>query len=284
MEMPAAVAQPVDAIGSKPIVLRDVWVRIPPAACRRPPEDHARVRDLAAEGLNISQIARAVGISRPTVRAWLRPELERHTCPSCGHAPHDFEQLPEREYAYLLGIYLGDGTISYAKKRCYRLRVFMDSRYPSIIGEVAAAMRAVMPTSLATIQPKPPHNVVEISSYSNAWPCIFPQHGPGRKHERKIELSPWQEAIVEREPEQFIRGLIHSDGCRTTNRVTVAGKKYAYPRYFFAEVSKDIQELFCRSCRQLGIEYTFSGGRGREISIARAATVARLDAFVGPKS
>jgi len=41
---------------------------------------------------------------------------------------------------------------------------------------------------------------------SNAWPCLFPQHGPGRKHERKIELAPWQEAIVDREPEQFIRG------------------------------------------------------------------------------
>jgi hypothetical protein len=33
----------------------------------------------------------------------------------------------------------------------------------------------------------------------------------------------------------------------------------------------------------LGIDYTFSGGRGREISIARAGSVARLDSFVGPK-
>jgi hypothetical protein len=130
----------------------------------------------------------------------------------------------------------------------------------------------------------PVYNAVTIASYSKAWGCLIPQHGPGRKHERKIALEPWQEAIVEREPEQFIRGLIHSDGCRTTNRVTVAGKKYAYPRYFFSQVSKDIQELFCRSCRQLGIHYTFSGSRGREISIARAESVARLDSFVGPKS
>jgi hypothetical protein len=160
----------------------------------------------------------------------------------------------------------------------------MDSRYPAIIGEVAAAMRTVMPTSVAAIQPKPPHNLVEVNSYSNAWPCLFPQHGPGRKHERKIELAPRQEAIVDREPEQFVRGLIHADGCRVMNRVVVDGKDYAYPRYFFCQVSTDIQELFCRSCRQLGIEYTFSGGRGREVSVARAASVARLDSFVGPKS
>ena len=32
----AAVAQMVDAIGSKPIVLRDVWVRVPPAASDKP--------------------------------------------------------------------------------------------------------------------------------------------------------------------------------------------------------------------------------------------------------
>jgi hypothetical protein len=145
-------------------------------------------------------------------------------------------------------------------------------------------MRVVMPTSVATIQPKPPHNLVEVSSYSNAWPCFFPQHGPGRKHERKIELASRQEAIVDREPEQFIRGLIHSHGCRTTNRVTVAGKSYAYPRYFFSQVSKDIHEIFCRSCRQPGIEYTLSGGRGRDLSVARAGSIARLDSFVGPKS
>ena len=248
-------------------------------------EDVARVRELASWGLNNSQIARLTGVSRPTVREWLRPESKRlatPTCSVCGHAPHEFEQLPAREYSYLLGIYLGDGTIS-RFTRCYALRVFMDSRYSEIIAEVASAIRAVMPESLASIYPHPRHNVVTIVCYSKAWPCLFPQHGPGRKHERKIELAPWQKVIVEHEPEQFIRGLIHSDGCRVTNRVTIRGKRYAYPRYFFSQVSKDIQELFCSTCRQLGIDYAFSG-RGKDVSIHRRESVARLDAFVGPKS
>jgi hypothetical protein len=255
----------------------------------RPAEEVARVRELALEGHNACEIARLTGIPRSTLREWIHPRYKQRllgpTCSTCGRPVHVFEDLPGPEYSYLFGIYLGDGTISrIPKKRCYKLRVFMDIRYPDIIAEVVGAMRAVMPTSVAALQPHPRHNFVEIHSHSNAWPCLFPQHGPGRKHERKIELAPWQEVIVDREPEQFIRGLIHSDGCRTTNRVTVAGKRYAYPRYFFSQVSKDIQGLFCRSCRQLGVEYTFSGGRGREISVARAGSVARLDSFVGPKS
>ena len=144
-------------------------------------------------------------------------------------------------------------------------------------------MRAVMPTSVAKIQAKPPHNLVEINSYSNAWPCLFPPHGPVRKHERTIELTAWQQAIVDREPEAFVRGLLHSDGCRVMNRVVVNGKDYASPRYFFSQVSTDMQAIFCRALERLGIEYRFSS-RGRDVSIARRESVARLDSFVGKKS
>ena len=214
-----------------------------------------------------------------------RPGSNRHvtpTCSECGHPLHSFDELPERAYAYLLGIYLGDGMIARVGG-CFALRVFMDSRYPKIIAEVADAMRSVMPGSLASVYPHPRHNYVVIASYSKSWPCVIPQHGAGPKHKRTIELVSWHEAIVEREPEQFIRGLIHSDGCRVMNRVVVRGKDYAYPRYFFTQVSKDIQRLFCRACERLGIEYAFSG-KGKDVSIHRRESVARLDAFVGPKS
>jgi hypothetical protein len=30
---------------------------------------------------------------------------------------------------------------------------------------------------------------LEVYSFSKHWPCLFPQHGPGRKHERKIQLT-----------------------------------------------------------------------------------------------
>ncbi|MGI8593388.1 MAG: hypothetical protein ACR2ML_03310, partial [Solirubrobacteraceae bacterium] len=55
---------------------------------------------------------------------------------------------------------------------------------------------------------------VEVTSYSKAWPCFFPQHGPGKKHERSIRLTDWQKHVADDFPGLLLRGLIHSDGCR----------------------------------------------------------------------
>ena len=73
------------------------------------------------------------------------------------------------------------------------------------------------------------------------WTCLFPQHGPGRKHHRKIELAQWQEVIVRRYPGEFARGLFHSDGWRGVNRVrrrlADGDHWYEYPRYMFGNES-----------------------------------------------
>ena len=119
------------------------------------------------------------------------------------------------------------------------------------------------------------------------WPEAFPQHGPGRKHTRKIELVPWQREIVDRHPREFLRGLLHSDGCRTINRFTTrlpSGRvaEYAYPRWFFSNRSDDIRGLFCEYCERLGIRWTQSNPRN--ISVAHRASVALVDSFVPVKS
>ena len=138
-------------------------------------------------------------------------------------------------------------------------------------------MAEVMPQSRVLIQ-QLPCNAVEIACNSKRWPLLFPQHGPGRKHTRRIELVAWQQQIVDRYAREFLRGLIHSDGCRVLNRVN--GKDY--PRYFFAQVSDDIRRLFCETCDQLEITYTRNNLR--TVSIARAPSVALLDSFVGAKT
>jgi hypothetical protein len=241
----------------------------------RPESDRRVVGHLAAGDLNASEIAYIAGIPRSTVRDWLRkPRKSPRVPPELSFDP---ASLPEADYSYLLGFYLGDGTISLHRRGVYRLRITTDARYPGIIAECAAAMGAVMPRSRVLVQ-KMRRGAVEINSYSKAWPVLFPQHGPGRKHRRKIELAPWQARIVERFPRQFLRGLIHSDGCRALNRVN--GKDY--PRYFFDQVSDDIRRLFCDTCDRLRVEYTLS--RWKTVSIARAASVAFLDSFVGAKA
>jgi hypothetical protein len=246
----------------------------------RLPEEVARVHSLHSEGLNYSQISRITGVSRATVRDWIRTARPPYRgCRTCGNPVHDLASLPPREYAYLLGIYLGDGTISRGRKGIWRLRVFQDTRYPQIVGEIVRGMIAVMPQNRVRVRRRGATNCVEIGSGSKSWPCLFPQAGPGRKHERKIELTAWQWAYVWQEPGMFVRGLIHSDGCRVMNRVH--GGKYAYPRYFFCNHSLDIQQMFREACDLIGVEYR--NNRWHTISVARRESVAKLDAIVGPK-
>jgi len=182
-----------------------------------------------------------------------------------------------RRNSYLLGFYLGDGWLSRLPRDVYSLRIVTDERYPGIIAECAAAMQAVMPKNRVSVR-QARSRAVEIGCSSKRWPLLFPQHGPGRKHERRIVLEPWQEEIVAAHPREFVRGLIHSDGCRVLNRVN--GKDY--PRYFFTQVSDDIRRLFCSVLRSLGVEYTWNNWK--TVSIARRRSVALLDTFVGPKA
>jgi hypothetical protein len=125
---------------------------------------------------------------------------------------------------------------------------------------------------------------VDLWCYSKHWPCLLPQCGPGKKHTRRIELEPWQSAIaLNSHPEEFVRGLLHSDGCRSINRVTArTGRRYEYVRYQFSNRSGDIRALFTQACERLAIEWRQMNGH--TISVARRSSVTRLDAFVGPKS
>lgn len=117
------------------------------------------------------------------------------------------------------------------------------------------------------------------------WPCLFPQHGEGRKHTRRIELEGWQQEIVDAHPREFLCGLFHSDGCRIVNwtRRPVAGrmKRYEYPRYFFDNQSEDILRLCTDALERLGIAWRHP--KRNTISVARREAVAALDEFIGPK-
>ena len=88
--------------------------------------------------------------------------------------------------------------------------------------------------------------------------------------------------LVERYPHEFVKGLLTSDGCRATNRVkSPAGRSYAYPRYFFSNRSAQIRELFMYGCWLIGVECRQNNRWN--ISVAKRASVALLDEFVGPK-
>lgn len=237
---------------------------------------------LIARGLNDCAVARMTGVPRSTIRDWRHRRGATHrasACPRC--APRCQSRFPRDSYAYLLGMYLGDGDISkYA--RTYRLRISLDMKWPGVVSSCTAAVQAVFPHNRATpYRPAIASRCVVVSVYSNHIVCLFPQHGPGPKHLRHVRLDTWQNEIVQEQPGHLLRGLLHSDGCRFINRVRINGKQYAYPRYCFTNASNDILRIFTTACDRLDVAWRKTG---RNISIAQRTSVARVDMIGGPKS
>ena len=234
-------------------------------------------------GLSATEISRDLHLPRSTVRDWLYGDLPgalidaTANCQTCGNPDHDFDSLPS-SYVYLLGLYLGDGCISHTHRGVYKLRLSLDSAYPGIIDEAARVVREVMPRNKVGMLPRP-SNDVEVYSHSKSWPCLLPQHGPGKKHHRLIKLADWQQRLVLQIPELLIRGLIHSDGCRFMN--TGSGG-WRNPRYSFTNLSADIRQIFIYACDQMELHWTEADNR--TVYVSRKADVARMDTFIGPKA
>jgi hypothetical protein len=165
---------------------------------------------LIAAGINDCEISRRMGIPRRTICDWRRPtyvprhpEIPRETCPRCWRAARPI-RLTGDDYAELLGLYLGDGCIS-EMGRTFRLRIALDAKYPGIIEDGRQLLERCFPHNGVGVQDVPAYNHVYLSIYSLHLPCLFPQHGPGKKHERPIVLEPWQRALVDESPWSFLR-------------------------------------------------------------------------------
>ena len=97
------------------------------------------VRTLISSGSTDGAVASALGIPRETVRDWRRAASAGRAygtkldpaCPVCSlGAPFD-----KPAYAYLLGLYLGDGWLSEHPRSVFKLRVSLDARQPAIVDE-----------------------------------------------------------------------------------------------------------------------------------------------------
>jgi hypothetical protein len=244
---------------------------------------------LLRRGVPNRTVAERLGVPVGTVGWWLHEDrkahgivVERpHNCPRCLKVPID-----RAAYSYLLGLYLGDGHIvSWGKQN--HLSIYCCDAYPGLIDAAEEAMRKVIKGTGTGRRAK--IGCTEVKSYTKHWKCLFPQHGPGRKHERRIVLADWQQEIVDEYPWELVRGLIHSDGCRFTNWTTrmVGGKRkrYEYPRYYFTNKSDDIRKIFTDTLDRLGVEWSTlaRGSDPYNISVARRSSVALMDAHIGPK-
>ncbi|MET3960331.1 hypothetical protein ABIE44_000265 [Marmoricola sp. OAE513] len=241
-------------------------------------EFRSRALGLVAAGMSLNAISDELGVSRAALRRWR--DDPRGSSGGARPCPAPFTSTPA--YAALFGYYLGDGCISRAA-RYHALRIACDAKLPAILADVASVVRAVHPDRPTHLVPAP--GCISVQSNWKHWPCLFPQHGPGRKHERTLTMTSWQRAIVEEHPADFLRGLFHSDGSLVKNWATrmVAGerKRYEYPRWQFVNESHDIMR-WCRETLDLvGVEYRQTNPR--VLSVSRRADVARLTELIGIK-
>lgn len=238
---------------------------------------------MRADGVDFGDICRTLRISRGTVGNWLYGECARRysehpspfRCPRCKEAPGVPDEASS--YAYLLGLYLGDGHLV-TTARVPVLRVSCADAWPGLVELCEQAMLAVL---ARRVQRTHQQGCVSVQSVSKHWPCLLPQHGPGKKHDRVISLAEWQQPVIDQYAGHFLRGLFHSDGCRIANRITRKDQTYSYPRYLFVNQSADIMGLCQESLDRLGISWKMC--RRDMLSVARKEAVAALDEHVGPK-
>ena len=248
---------------------------------------------LVAVGHNDCEVSRRTGIPRPTVRDWrwteeaeagLRNPSRRRktmkaseTCWRCWQ-PTTPIYIDPALYCELLGLYLGDGHISQLA-RTQRIRLFLDSKYDGIVKEAEAILEVTFPFNRVQRQIRHEGAMTVLTIYSQHIACLFPQHGPGKKHDRDVRLEGWQWQAVFRSPGALLRGLIFSDGCSFVNHTD--NRKYAYPSYQFANLSGDILKVFCSACDLLGVRYR---RYATSIRINRRESVAIMHQHVGVKS
>jgi len=238
---------------------------------------------MMASGVPVAEVARRLGIPPATLFRWRSGLIHTDLDPPFACFVCRRSTLTRRDagaYAYLLGQYLGDGHLV-TSARVPVLGISVCTDYPSICAEVMQAVQRVRGRPPGTVSASNSERLENVQSYWNHWPCLFPQHGPGRKHERPIILEQWQRDLVADHPWELLRGLIHSDGCRSLNTIWRGSKSYAYPRYFFSNESTDIIGVFSGALDQVGVRWRMC--RPNLVAVSRRADVALMDDHIGPK-
>jgi hypothetical protein len=184
-----------------------------------PPDAYSAVCSLFATGLSDRAISRQTGEAQASVSRWRRSPSPPTTVVRA-EMDAAWGITDPRSYCYLLGAHLGDGTVYHQAPGFWGLRIVNDRQYQRISEEIRAAMSASFPGGSVRTWPSFIGESDILHASHPAIPRAFPQHGPGRKHTRTIELADWQLALTRAHPGALVRGLVHSDGCRSRNSFT----------------------------------------------------------------
>ena len=124
--------------------------------------------------------------------------------------------VPDAENAAKHGVAIKTIHLARSRRDVYALSIVNDERYPALNAGIADLMRAVKPNSRPHSRRRPGAVLTTVSW--KHWPRRLPQHGPGRKNERVLELEGWQRILIETHPADFLRGLFHSGRAQLVTR------------------------------------------------------------------
>src|SRR5581483_9043982 len=154
------------------------------------PNEVGLVLALKAAQWTDRQISEWTGVPINTIRGWRRKGISLSAarvlggapprCAACGHEPHDFNVLPNAAYAYLLGLYLGDGCLTRSGGTSWSLRVTLDEAYPLIIEECCNSVEQIRGRRPKPRRAHKDQRCWSVESTWKSWGCLFPQHGPGK--------------------------------------------------------------------------------------------------------
>ena len=205
---------------------------------------------LIGAGVIDRENARICGVSIRAIRHWRAGDRRadrvepgtssKPTCPHCHGRARD-----DAAYAYPLGLYrerpLTRGP------RSHVLWLACSDAWPGLLDLGKQTMSLVMPSSSVFCASRTGVGCTYVKSVSRHWPCLLPQHGPGRKHERKIDQCPGSKrswpGIQEASPaaSSIPMAAASSITFAARSRTGIAGMKY--PRYLFVNRSADIHRL-----------------------------------------
>lgn len=204
-----------------------------------------QILELYKSGHSQNKIFKTLGIDRGTIRQIINdPDgyLQKAT------VEFDLLSIDKKSYAFILGVYLGDGCISKTHKAdIYRLRIALDLKYQKLNEEVILELQKIFPNNKVSLNRTGETNGCIVSVYSSSLLKLFPQHDTGRKHERPIILEEWQKEIIDDFKIDFLKGLMYTDGC-----FYYSGK---YEMCNFTNKSKDIINLCSDTMNKLNINH-----------------------------
>lgn len=119
----------------------------------RPSADREVVRRLLGARYSARRIAVDSGVPASTVARWKR---------EFGPIEVTWRPVDETAYAYLLGMYLGDGCVYVNRRGGALLRITLDSAYPEVVEACRQAMQTCMPDNRTGLVPRRDSRATEV--------------------------------------------------------------------------------------------------------------------------